>query len=698
MLRRTLVLALLAVPATAAHATAPMNPGGWGQLAGSAPAMVGAAGAALTPDGSQLLVAGGTDAFTFYGHGEGFGGLTVFGRDAATGALTRVQCVSSDGSDGDGNEACDPATAFNGANSVAVSPDGVAVAVAATGAGSITLLARDAESGRLAEVACVQQSVPLNGRCRQGPTLDGVSALTFTPDGRDVLAVTPPHNALVDLHRDDDGVTHIQCFSATGTSGGCTRVPQLNGADALAVSSDGRQVYLRTGAGLVWLARDLATGALTPGGCVNPVREGGSCQAAAPADPYAYGFVYGSYASGGHSIVLSPDGASLYTGLDDGLSAFRRDDDGTLHVAGCYVAAPIASDDTSGDETVDDESVDDTVDEEDTSEARTAQAGTCTPIDAFEAPRTLAITPDGSTLFSSNYSAVSILHRDSAGVLTDAGCLAEEDDRCGAAPVLGAPADLVAADGQVYGVGGTAVATFGPAPALTPAGDGSATVSCAVACSGTTRAVTYGSGLRAGVVARGAARAFDLHAGGRVRLRLRAPHRRGRIVLVARPRARRLATGTLAFGRRGHPAGGRYCLHSGCRFLGGTVSAPQARAGRFAAFAVRSRARRGATHTAIAVVDLTHRRVTFLSSALGSGHGIAVPRIVVKRDGAIAWIACRGHDTRCTRQHADEVHVHDALGTRLLSSAPGHVSTYLSLTATTLTYEIAGVRRRVPLR
>lgn len=702
MLRRTLALALLTIPATA-HATAPMNPGGWGQLAGpgtSAAALVGAAGAAVTPDGAQVLVAGGTDAFTFYGHGEGYGELTVLARDPATGALSPLQCVSSDGSDGAGNEGCDAAIALNGANAVAVSPDGAAVAVASTGAGSITLLARDAATGRLSEVACVQQSVPLNGRCRQGPTLDGVSALTFTPDGRDVLAITPPHNALVDLHRDDAGVTQIRCFSATGTSGGCTRIPRLNGVDALTSSGDGSQVYLRTGAGVVWLARDAATGALTPGGCVNPARDGGACQAAPPADPYASGFTYGTYASGGHAMALSPDGRFLYTGLGDGLSAFARDADGTLHVAGCYVAAPIASDDTSGDETVDDSEDDPAVDEQDAT-ARAAQAGGCTPIDAFEAPRSLALTPDGSTLLASNYSAVSILHRDESGALTDAGCLAQEDDRCGPAPAMGSPADLVAAPGgsQVYGVGGSVVATFGPAPALAPAGDGAATVSCAVACSGTARAVTYAGGLRAGVVARGAARAFSLHAGGHVRIRLRAPRRRGRIVLVATPRAHaRLATGTLAFGRRGRAGRGRYCLHSGCRFLGGTVTAPQARAGRFAAFAVRSRVRRGVTHTAIAVVDLTRRRVTFLAAAQGNGHGIAVPRIVVKRDGAIAWIACRGAGTRCRRQHADEVHIHDALGTRLLSSAPGRVSNVLTLDGTTLAYEVAGVRRRVPLR
>src|SRR4051794_25034599 len=81
-----------------------------------------------------------------------------------------------------------------------------------------------------------QPPAPLNGRCRQGPTLDGVSTLAFSPDGRDVLAITPPHDALVQLRRDDEGVTRIQCFSATGTSGGCTRIPRLNGVNALALS------------------------------------------------------------------------------------------------------------------------------------------------------------------------------------------------------------------------------------------------------------------------------------------------------------------------------------------------------------------------------------------------------------------------------------------------------------------------------
>ena len=685
MLRRTLVLALLLIPAAAAQATAPMNPGGWGQLAGPVPAMVGASGVAVTPDGGQVLVAGGTDAFTFYGHGEGFGGLSVLNRDAASGALTQLQCISSDGSDSAGNLTCDPATAFNGANAVAVSQDGVAVAVASTGAGSITMFARDAATGKLSEVACVQQSVPLNGRCRQAPTLDGVSALAFTPEGRDLLAIDPPHNALVDLHRDDEGVTHIQCFSASGTSGGCTRMPRLNGIDAIAVSADGGQVYLRSAAGVLWLARDLGSGALSPGGCVNPDRDGDACPAAPAADPYGYSVTYGTYASGGHALVLSPDGTSLYTGLNDELRAFRRDADGTLHAAECYIAAEVPSDDTTGDETLDES-------------ADAAQAGACTPVDAFDAPRVLAITPDGSTLFAASYYAVSILHRDASGVLSDAGCLANEDDRCGAAPVLGAPADLAAAGDQVYGVGGTNVATFAPAPALASSGDGAATVSCEVDCSGTARAVTYGAGLRAGVVARGAARRFKLRAGQRVRLRLRASRHRGRIVLVATPRARRLATGRLAFGRHGRALRGRYCLHSGCRFLGGTVTAPQARAGRFAAFAVRSGVRRGVRHTAIAVVDLTHRRVAFLAAAQGNARGIAMPRIVVKRDGAIAWIACRGRGSHCYRQHADEVHIHDALGTRLLSAAPGRVSTYLGLAGTTLSYEVAGVRRRVPLR
>ena len=243
----------------------------------------------------------------------------------------------------------------------------------------------------------MQQSVPLNGRCRQAPTLDGVSALTFTPDGRDVLAITPPHNALVDLHRDDEGVTQIRCFSATGTSGGCTRIPRLNGVDALATSSDGKQIYLRTGAGVLWLARDPATGALTPGGCVNPAREGDACQAAPPADPYAYGFTYGTYASGGHAIALSPDDRfALHRPQRraERVRARRGRHAARGRVlrrrADCRATTPPATRPS-------------TTARIPRSTRRTrppdaAQAGGCTPIDAFEAPRSLALTPDGSTL------------------------------------------------------------------------------------------------------------------------------------------------------------------------------------------------------------------------------------------------------------------------------------------------------------
>jgi hypothetical protein len=177
------------------------------------------------------------------------------------------------------------------------------------------------------------------------------------------------------------------------------------------------------------------------------------------------------------------------------------------------------------------------------------------------------------------------------------------------------------------------------------------------------------------------------------------PRTDGRVVLVATPHARSgLGPATLGLGRRGPTLRGRYCLHSGCRFLGGTVTAPQARAGRFAAFAVRSKVRRGVRNTAIAVVDLTHRSVAFLAAAQGNGHGIAVPRIVLKPDGAVAWLSCHGAGRRCTRAHADEIHVRDALGARVLSSAPGNIGDVLSLRGSSLIYEVAGTQLRVSLR
>jgi DNA-binding beta-propeller fold protein YncE len=667
---------------------------------GDAPALVENGSAAITPDGGQLLVASGTDPFTFFGHGQGYGGLVALAREASTGAISPSQCLSSDGSDGAGGETCDPATALNGASSIAISPDGTAVAVGARGAGSLTLLRRDPATGQLAELGCLQQFVPYQGKCRTAPVLEGVSDVAFTPDGRDVLALSPVHNALVQFHVGADGASQVRCLSSDGTSGSCSRMPQLGGINAMAVGPDGKQVYLRTGAGMVWLARDTDTGALTAGGCVDPARDGGACTAAArpgsqSGDPYVPYYSYADQYSGAAQIVLSADGHSLYTRLDQ-LEQFARDDDGSLHAVGCYVDQAQYADaqGQSTDQTGTDTSGD--------TSPRAVQAGACTPVEALSEPGPMAITPDGASMLVGNYQGVTVLSRAADGTLTGAGCLSETDQRCGSAPGANMVLDLVSdpAGRFVYVVGLSTVVVIGQAPQLAPAGAARAVIACAIACDGTLQATTVGDGLGAEVLARGPARPFRLRAGARTALRVALPrHHRGRLILVATPRRRaRLGRATLGLGRIGSLPRHHYCLHPGCRLFGAMIGSPGARAGRFAAFVVRSRHSGGTTYSAIGVVDMAHRRVTFLASPQAAGRNVAVPRLVVKSDGAVAWLSCPGLLTHCAAAKASEVHVHDAVGTRVLSVAARRIGLRLELAGSTLTYEVAGQERREPLR
>src|SRR5262249_45411410 len=208
------------------------------------------------------------------------------------------QWLGSDGTDGGGNDGCEPATALNRADAVAVSPDGMTVAVAASGAGSITFFSRDVTSGKLTELQCLQQNVPLGGACRAAPALDGVSAVAFAPDGRDLIALTTPHDQVVDVHRSDDGTLSTSCVSRSGTSGSGARNSRVDGRNSVAISADGRQVYVRTIVGVVWLTRDPETGALKTAGCVNPAGGSGVCSAA-PGATYSPQLAYGAAVTAG---------------------------------------------------------------------------------------------------------------------------------------------------------------------------------------------------------------------------------------------------------------------------------------------------------------------------------------------------------------------------------------------------------------
>ncbi|MEA2218209.1 MAG: 6-phosphogluconolactonase [Solirubrobacteraceae bacterium] len=229
--------------------------------------LVAASDVALSPDGRQAYTAAGGSS----GSGDG-GGVAIFDRDPATGALTQKPgtkgCISAAGGD------CATATAVTRVGDVTVSPDGHNVYVVAGGSAesSIAIFDRDGATGELT----------------QKPGVAG-------------------------------------CVSEDGTGGGCTDARAMQAPGRVAISPDGTSAYVSSGtpaspAGAVAVFdRDPATGALTQkdgtAGCVSEDGSGGTCED-------------GRGLARAISIAISPDGDSVYAvTYFNGVAIFDRDPD-----------------------------------------------------------------------------------------------------------------------------------------------------------------------------------------------------------------------------------------------------------------------------------------------------------------------------------------------------------------------------------
>jgi DNA-binding beta-propeller fold protein YncE len=197
-------------------------------------------------------------------------------------------------------------------------------ALAAPGDDRLLVGARDdhavVELDGTTERACVSGG-PLAGCHGRAPSLGAVVALAVDPSGRDVYAVsfgpTPGTDTVTVLRRGRGRLT------AVGGPGGCVqsegparnrcavRTAGLEGADAIAVSPDGRFVYVasRIGSAVVVFARDAKSGALRPRGCVGDVRRVGAgdrpCSRGIPG------------LQGADAVVVSADGTALYVASAD---------------------------------------------------------------------------------------------------------------------------------------------------------------------------------------------------------------------------------------------------------------------------------------------------------------------------------------------------------------------------------------------
>ena len=208
--------------------------------------VVNAGGIALSADGRSLYV-------------TSEGGVAAFARNRRTGALRQLPgqagCIAPEASQG-----CATGRAVGGSDLPAVSNGKIAarrIVVARDGArvyaasnAGIAVFARSRVDGSLGQLAgsggCVAPDVASG--CAPARTLRGVGAIALSPDGGTLYATTHSQSLVVMAR---DATTHglVQpagadgCVNATGTDG-CMRAPAMARPFALAVSPDGRHLYV----------------------------------------------------------------------------------------------------------------------------------------------------------------------------------------------------------------------------------------------------------------------------------------------------------------------------------------------------------------------------------------------------------------------------------------------------------------------
>jgi 6-phosphogluconolactonase (cycloisomerase 2 family) len=348
---------------------------------------------ALSPDGRFVYVTGrDTDS------------IAAFARDPSTGRLTQLRgkaaCISDSVSAKDPD--CAKGNGLDRASGVAVSPDGKFVYVAANYGNSVAIFRRNKKRGALTQVGCVAEANPA---CAKGTGLKGAVYPAVSPDGRTLYVASGTSNAVAVFSRNvsTGALTELGCLTdAKSPDANCSKVNALDGASAVAVSADGRNVYASAtrSSSVTAFARDTGTGALSPLGCIS----GDSGYRQDPACAAGVGLQFVQFVS------VTADGKNVYVGATDShtIAGFARDPDtGALSQLpppdGCV------KDFDNGD-------------------------NPCRPGFGLSLPLAVVPSPDGKFVYTGSfgYGTVASFKRDPAtGFLSQFGpCISEQDSRC----------------------------------------------------------------------------------------------------------------------------------------------------------------------------------------------------------------------------------------------------------------------------
>jgi 6-phosphogluconolactonase (cycloisomerase 2 family) len=237
-------------------------------------------GVDVSPDGKHVYAAATAD-----------NAVSIFSRDAATGALTFVGIIK-DGVNGvDG---------LAGAYAVTVSPDGAHVYAAGLGDNAVAVFSRDAATGALAFVEAQRDGVGgVDG-------LASIGSVNVSPDGNHVYTAAMNGGLAVFSRNTTTGALTFVEVQRNGVGG----VDGMQQTSYVTTSPDGQHVYA-TGVGgnggVAVFGRNITTGQLT---FVEAQKSSARFEL-----------------SGARSVTTSPDGKQVYVAADfaSAVSVFGRD-------------------------------------------------------------------------------------------------------------------------------------------------------------------------------------------------------------------------------------------------------------------------------------------------------------------------------------------------------------------------------------
>jgi DNA-binding beta-propeller fold protein YncE len=453
--------------------------------------LVGANSVAVSPDAANVYVVGGRAGNNV---ASSFGNLAILKRDPATGAITPIGCLSSDGTDGrDGaSGACTPTPSLLGADGVAISPDGLTVYVSSKSSASVVAFSRDPSSGALTRLGCVQATPRPGAPCRAANLFSSSRGVVVSADNTALYVAAPVEGAVSTLTGPTAPATGSgaagqrlpvasifatppapaflsnQCIAVNGMDGVCAVGTAMQGITTLALSPDGRQLYGAVPASnAVSVFAPSAEAPLTETGCLKVEAPPGLCGTSRLMRAPSF-------------VTVSPDGRNVYVGdAVDGagrIEVLARDaSTGQLSDASCvdFLQKPRQEEASENSEESAEEKRDREREQAKEKEEREKEPpDVCERVPGLNTLHALAVSSDGSSVYAFGQDSAAVFSRDLAtGKLTETSCAAHEDDRCASLPSLaGVEALAVGAGGrQVYVVGAGEVAVFGIGAAVTSA-------------------------------------------------------------------------------------------------------------------------------------------------------------------------------------------------------------------------------------